>query len=162
MLDVVLQQACGITPAVSIDIGRHGAVDPVSERFSELLGFAVVPKQEVKVGQLGHVQVSSRQLDIPSGHSLLESFFLLGRSALQKSFHGPERFACPSEGFPLRAFPAVGGFRNLQGLADKIGMVLFDSLLTLRIADIRVGMVDDKEGPGTGGFRFVFAEMVHI
>ena len=77
MLDVILQQTFCITPAVSVNVGGHGAVDPMSESLRIPLRLAVIAQKDVEVRKFRHVEIGSGQFDITADYRLLKSFFFL-------------------------------------------------------------------------------------
>ena len=134
MLDVILR-GFRHTPAVSVNVGGHGAVDPMSEGLREPLRLAVIPQKEVEIRELGHIEIGSGQFDVATLYRLLKSCFSAGVAA-SRNFYGPEGLASPAERFPFRALPALCGFRDVS--AWRIKSTWYCSiLLAFRVADIR-------------------------
>ena len=147
MLDAVLKQASGVAPAVSVNVRGHGIINGMADGSRIGRVFAMNMAQQPIVGQLRHIQVGPGDLDMAAAHRFRELLPLFRRGALQEPLNGPERLACPAEAVIFRAAAILGLGNDAKRLADKIDVILFNFLLSVRIPDIGMRMMDGADGP---------------
>ena len=136
----VFQHGVPVAHGDAVDVRDHGGVQVRALFGEEAVPIPELPAESLGVHQVGEVQIAGGQADLSLGRQAAEGVLFFRRGLLKEFFHAEEGLAVPAEA------GGIGRGGEPQHGANVVHLVVDDPFLQVRVADVRVGVVDHVDG----------------